>query len=48
MGTVERLLSHCGLVEIAVEARRDSPDARYCLSEYYKELDERFYDGFDL
>src|SRR4051812_15763162 len=37
MATVERLLS-AGLVEIA-EEDPGTPDARYCLSEYYKELD---------
>jgi DNA-binding MarR family transcriptional regulator len=45
MGTVERLLS-AGLVEIAVEDP-GSADARYCLGEYYKELDARFEGGFD-
>jgi DNA-binding MarR family transcriptional regulator len=46
MATVERLLT-AGLVEIAVEDPA-SADARYCLSEYYKELDARFHGGFDL
>ena len=46
MGTVERLLT-AGLVEVSVEDA-DSPDARYCLGEYYKELDARFDGGFDL
>jgi DNA-binding MarR family transcriptional regulator len=46
MATVERLLT-AGLVEIAVEDP-ESADARYCLSEYYKELDARFDGGFDL
>lgn len=46
MGTVERLLT-AGLVEITVEDAA-SPDARYCLGEYYKELAERFPGGFDV
>ena len=46
MATVERLLT-AGLVEITVEDPR-SPDARYCLTEYYKELAERFPGGFDV
>jgi DNA-binding MarR family transcriptional regulator/predicted GNAT family N-acyltransferase len=46
MATVERLLL-AGLVEISVEDQ-DSPDARHCLTEYYKELDERFEGGFDV
>jgi DNA-binding MarR family transcriptional regulator len=46
MATVERLLT-AGLVEIAVEDP-ESADARYCLGEYYKELDARFDGGFDL
>jgi ribosomal protein S18 acetylase RimI-like enzyme len=46
MATVERLLT-AGLVEIAVEDA-ESADARYCLAEYYKELDARFEGGFDL
>ena len=45
MATVERLLT-AGLVEIAVEDPA-SADARYCLGEYYKELDARFDGGFD-
>src|SRR3954468_9726531 len=44
MKTVERLLS-AGLVEIA-EEDAGTPDARYCLAEYYKELDARFEGGF--
>jgi DNA-binding MarR family transcriptional regulator len=46
MATVERLLT-AGLVEIAVEDP-ESAGARYCLAEYYKELDARFEGGFDL
>jgi DNA-binding MarR family transcriptional regulator len=46
MATVERLLT-AGLVEITVE-ESDSPNARHCLGEYYKELDARFDGGFDL
>jgi DNA-binding MarR family transcriptional regulator len=46
MATVERLLT-AGLVEIA-EADPSTPDARYCLTEYYKELDARFEGGFDV
>jgi DNA-binding MarR family transcriptional regulator/predicted GNAT family N-acyltransferase len=46
MATVERLLT-AGLVEIAVEDP-ESAGARYCLAEYYKELDARFDGGFDL
>ena len=46
METVERLLT-AGLVEIAVEDPA-SADARYCLGEYYKELQERFDGGFEL
>jgi len=46
MATVERLLT-AGLVEITAE-EQDGADARYCLSEYYKELDARFEGGFEL
>ena len=46
MATVERLLT-AGLVEITPE-EQDSADARYCLAEYYKELDARFEGGFEL
>jgi DNA-binding MarR family transcriptional regulator len=46
MATVERLLT-AGLVEIA-EEDPGTPDARYCLGEYYKELDARFEQGFDV
>ena len=46
MATVERLLT-AGLVEIAQEDMA-SPDAQYCLGEYFKELDARFEGGFQL
>lgn len=46
MATVERLLT-AGLVEITEEDQQ-SPDAQYCLREYYKELDARFEGGFDV
>jgi DNA-binding MarR family transcriptional regulator len=46
MGTVERLLT-AGLVVIAEEDPL-SPDARFCLREYYRELDARFDGGFDV
>ena len=46
MATVERLLT-AGLVEIAVEDPA-SADARYCLGEYYDELDARFDGGFEV
>ncbi|HEY6890388.1 MAG TPA: bifunctional helix-turn-helix transcriptional regulator/GNAT family N-acetyltransferase [Solirubrobacter sp.] len=45
MATVERLLT-AGLVQIAAEDP-SSADARHCLAEYYKELAERFDDGFE-
>ncbi|WP_037498455.1 bifunctional helix-turn-helix transcriptional regulator/GNAT family N-acetyltransferase [Solirubrobacter soli] len=45
MATVERLLT-AGLVEIAREDM-NSPDAQFCLGEYFKELDARFEGGFD-
>jgi DNA-binding MarR family transcriptional regulator len=45
MATVERLLT-AGLVEITREDMT-SPDAQYCLGEYFKELDARFEGGFD-
>jgi DNA-binding MarR family transcriptional regulator/GNAT superfamily N-acetyltransferase len=45
VATVERLLTS-GLVEIRVE-HPSSPDARYCVSSYFAELDSRFDDGFD-
>src|SRR3954470_8577796 len=41
------LRDRLGPVEITVEDR-GSADARYCLAEYYKELDARFEGGFDL
>ena len=43
--TVERLLT-AGLVQIAIEDPR-SEDARYCLDQYFMELDDRFDTGFD-
>jgi DNA-binding MarR family transcriptional regulator len=46
MATVERLLT-AGLVEIAVEDS-GSADARFCLGEYYQELQARFDGGFRL
>jgi DNA-binding MarR family transcriptional regulator/GNAT superfamily N-acetyltransferase len=46
METVERLLT-AGLVEIGVEDPA-SADARYCLGEYYSELDARFDAGFEV
>jgi DNA-binding MarR family transcriptional regulator/ribosomal protein S18 acetylase RimI-like enzyme len=46
MATVERLLT-AGLVEIT-EDDQQSPDAQFCLREYYKELDARFEGGFDV
>jgi ribosomal protein S18 acetylase RimI-like enzyme len=45
MATVERLLT-AGLVEITREDM-GSPDAQFCLREYFKELDARFEGGFD-
>ena len=45
MGTVERLL-RAGLVRIE-PIDPDSADARYCLTEYLAELDQRFEHGFD-
>ncbi len=45
MSEVERLLT-ASLVEIAAEDPR-SPDARWCIGEYFKELDARFDAGFD-
>jgi DNA-binding MarR family transcriptional regulator/GNAT superfamily N-acetyltransferase len=46
MREVERLL-RAAAIEIAVEAP-SSPDARWCLNEYFKELAVRFEEGFDL
>jgi DNA-binding MarR family transcriptional regulator/N-acetylglutamate synthase-like GNAT family acetyltransferase len=45
MAEVERLL-RADLVELALEAP-DTPDARWCLTQYYAELAERFESGFD-
>ena len=45
MSTVERLLT-AGLVQIAVEDPA-SDAARFCLSSYFAELDQRFDAGFD-
>ncbi len=45
MSTVERLLT-AGLVAVDVE-NPSSDDARYCLGQYFDELDRRFADGFD-
>jgi DNA-binding MarR family transcriptional regulator/GNAT superfamily N-acetyltransferase len=44
-GTVERLLI-AGLVEIRVD-HPDSDAARFCIGEYFRELDARFEAGFD-
>jgi DNA-binding MarR family transcriptional regulator/GNAT superfamily N-acetyltransferase len=45
MAEVERLL-HADPVELSLEAP-DSSDARWCLSQYFAELDRRFENGFD-
>jgi GNAT superfamily N-acetyltransferase len=45
MADVERLLT-AALVEVAVTDPSE-PDARYCLREYFTELDRRFDTGFD-
>jgi DNA-binding MarR family transcriptional regulator/GNAT superfamily N-acetyltransferase len=45
MGEVERLI-RAGAVEVRPEAA-GSPDARRCLSEYFRELAQRFEAGFD-
>ncbi len=45
MGEVERLI-RAAAVEVRLEAP-DSADARWCLAQYYRELDERFEAGFD-
>lgn len=45
MGEVERLL-RASLVRIAIEEPA-SPDARWCLEQYFAELDARFESGFD-
>jgi DNA-binding MarR family transcriptional regulator len=46
MATVERLLT-AGQIEIA-EEDPSTPDAQFCLGEYYKELDARFEGGFEV
>jgi len=45
MVTVERLLT-AGLVKLVVEDPA-SPAARFCIGQYFDELDRRFDDGFD-
>jgi DNA-binding MarR family transcriptional regulator/GNAT superfamily N-acetyltransferase len=45
MAEVERLLT-AGLVEVAVEDPRTDA-ARHCIESYFRELDERFENGFD-
>jgi DNA-binding MarR family transcriptional regulator/GNAT superfamily N-acetyltransferase len=45
MGEVERLL-RASMIEFAVEAP-SSPDARYCIGQYFAEIGERFDAGFD-
>jgi DNA-binding MarR family transcriptional regulator/GNAT superfamily N-acetyltransferase len=45
MAEVERLL-HADIVELSLDAP-ESADARWCLSQYFAELDERFENGFD-
>lgn len=45
MSTVTRLLT-AGLVEVVI-VDADSPDARFCIGEYFAELDARFDAGFD-
>ena len=45
MADVERLLN-ASLVEFAIEDPT-TPDARWCLEQYFAELDERFEAGFD-
>jgi len=45
MASVERLL-RATMVEFAVEPPT-SPDATFCIGEYFKELDQRFDSGFD-
>ncbi len=45
MAEIERLI-RAGAVEVCVEAP-NSTDARWCLSEYFRELAERFEAGFD-
>jgi DNA-binding MarR family transcriptional regulator/RimJ/RimL family protein N-acetyltransferase len=46
MGEVERLI-RAALVTVAAEVP-DSPDARLCLSAYFRELAARFEGGFDI
>ena len=43
---IERLL-HASMVRFCLE-RPTSRDARWCLSQYYRELNERFESGFDI
>ena len=45
MADVERLLT-AGLVEVAVEDPTTAA-ARFCIDSYFRELDERFENGFD-
>jgi DNA-binding MarR family transcriptional regulator/ribosomal protein S18 acetylase RimI-like enzyme len=45
METVERLLTASMITTELVSAR--SADARFCIEEYFRELDERFDSGFD-
>jgi DNA-binding MarR family transcriptional regulator/predicted GNAT family N-acyltransferase len=45
MAEVERLLT-AGLVEVAIEDPRTDA-ARHCIDAYFRELDERFENGFD-
>ncbi len=45
MSTVTRLLT-AGLVEVAIEPPQ-SPDAQFCIGQYFAELDSRFDTGFD-
>src|SRR5262249_55740480 len=45
MGEVERLLQ-ASLIEFAVEDP-SSPDARFCIEQYFREIGERFDAGFD-
>jgi DNA-binding MarR family transcriptional regulator/GNAT superfamily N-acetyltransferase len=45
MADVEKLLN-LSFTRIAVESP-DSPDARWCLAQYFTELDDRFQEGFD-
>lgn len=45
MADVERLLT-AGLVDVAAEDPR-TPDAQFCIDSYFRELEERFENGFD-